>query len=59
VQFASITTADILHLPDGPAAEQRNARLATHEGVEQHLGWIHDFDPATQEPTDRQGGTWL
>jgi salicylate hydroxylase len=59
VQFASITTADILHLPDGPAAEQRNARLATHEGVEQHLGWIHDFDPATQKPTDRQGGTWL
>lgn len=59
VQFASISTADILHLPDGPAADQRNARLATREGVMHHLGWIHEFDPATDVPTDRQGGTWL
>jgi salicylate hydroxylase len=32
VQYASISTADVLHLPDGPAAEKRNARLATYEG---------------------------
>lgn len=59
VQFASITTADMLHLPDGPAADQRNARLGTHEGMLKHLGWIHEFDPAAQVPNDRQGGTWL
>jgi len=59
VQYASISTADVLHLPDGPAAEKRNARLATYEGMNHHLGWIHEFDPATQVPTDRQGGTWL
>ncbi|WP_250522777.1 FAD-dependent monooxygenase, partial [Caballeronia sp. ATUFL_F2_KS42] len=27
VQYASITTADVLHLPDGPEAQARNARL--------------------------------
>jgi salicylate hydroxylase len=59
VQYASITTADLLHLPDGPAADKRNARFATFEGMHHHLGWIHEFDPATQVPTDRQGGTWL
>ncbi|MGB0747285.1 MAG: FAD-dependent monooxygenase [Magnetospiraceae bacterium] len=59
VQFASITTADILHLPDGPAADMRNARLANRAEVLRHLGWIHAFDPATQIPTDKQGGTWL
>lgn len=59
VQYASITTADMLHLPDGPAAEKRNARLGTYEGIYHHLHWIHEFDPATQVPTDRQGGTWL
>lgn len=59
VQFASISTADVLHLPDGPAAERRNARLAQREQMLHHLGWIHDFDPATQVPDERQGGTWL
>jgi salicylate hydroxylase len=59
VQYASISTADILHLPDGPSADQRNSRLATFEGIEHHLGWIHEFDAATQAPNDRQGGTWL
>ena len=59
VQYASITTADLLHLPDGPAADKRNARFSTYEGIHNHLGWIHEFDPATQVPTDRQGGTWL
>ncbi len=59
VQFASISTADVLHLPDGPAADARNARLGSREGMMHHLGWIHDFDPATQVPSERQGGTWL
>jgi len=59
VQFASISTADVLHLPDGPAADVRNARLGSREGMMHHLGWIHDFDPATQVPSERQGGTWL
>jgi salicylate hydroxylase len=59
VQFASISTADVLHLPEGPQADRRNARLATFDGMQRHLGWIHEFDPATQVPSDRQGGTWL
>ena len=59
VQYASISTADMLHLPDGPAADKRNARLGTYEGIYHHLHWIHEFDPATQVPNDRQGGTWL
>ncbi|MEX3925834.1 FAD-dependent monooxygenase [Paraburkholderia sp. BR10936] len=59
VQYASITTADVLHLPDGPAAQQRNARLGSREGVLNHLDWIHDFDALAQEPNERQGGTWL
>jgi salicylate hydroxylase len=59
VQLASITTADVLHLPDGPAAQERNARLGMREKVLHHLGWIHDFDALTQEPSERQGGTWL
>jgi len=59
VQYASISAADVLHLPDGDAAERRNARLASLEGALHHLGWIHEFDAGTQEPTDRQGGTWL
>src|SRR6516225_4264517 len=44
VQYASISTADVLHLPDGPAAHERNARLGSREGVLNHLDWIHDFD---------------
>ena len=59
VQFASISTADVLHLPDGPAADARNVRLAQRDEVMHNLGWIHDFDPATQVPSERQGGTWL
>ncbi|WP_297368638.1 FAD-dependent monooxygenase [Acidocella sp.] len=59
VQYASISTADMLHLPDGPAATARNVRFASHEHMLHHLGWIHEFDPATDTPTERQGGTWL
>ena len=59
VQYASISTADILHLPDGDDAERRNARLGTLEGALHHLAWIHEFDARTQVPSERQGGTWL
>ena len=59
VQYASISTADILHLPDGENADRRNARLASNERMLHHLGWVHEFDAGTQEPDDRQGGTWL
>ena len=40
-------------------ADARNARLGSRDGMMHHLGWIHDFDPATQVPSERQGGTWL
>lgn len=43
VQIASHTTADVLHLPDGPRAEQRNARLAAPDAWERHLSWVHEF----------------
>ena len=59
VQYASITTADVLHLPDGPEAQARNARLRARDSLLHHLDWIHDFDALAQEPTERQGGTWL
>ena len=59
VQYASISAVDVLHLPDGDGAELRNARLASFDGALHHLGWIHEFDADRDEPTDRQGGTWL
>ena len=59
VQYASISAADILHLPDGDNADRRNARLGSPDGTLHHLGWIHEFDASTQEPSERQGGTWL
>jgi salicylate hydroxylase len=59
VQYASISTADVLHLPDGPEAQARTARLRARDSLLHHLDWIHDFDALAQEPTERQGGTWL
>jgi salicylate hydroxylase len=49
----------VLHLPDGPAAQARNARLGARDRVLHHLEWIHDFDALAEEPSERQGGTWL
>nr|BAG06218.1 hypothetical protein [Nocardioides sp. DF412] len=43
VQIASITTADVLHLPDGPRAEARNARLGGPDAWDRHLAWIHEY----------------
>src|SRR6187431_57524 len=59
VQYASISVADVLHLPDGEHAERRNARLGSFASALHHLGWVHEFDASTQEPSERQGGTWL
>jgi len=59
VQYASISVADVLHLPDGDNADRRNARLASLEGTLHHLGWIHEFDASRQEPDERGGGTWV
>lgn len=58
VQYASITNADVLHLPDGPRADERNVRLADPHAWDRHLDWVHGFRPG-QEPTEAQGGTWL
>ena len=43
VHVASITTADVLHLPDGPMAEARNARLGAPDAWTRPLAWIHEF----------------
>ncbi|MET8471989.1 FAD-dependent monooxygenase [Streptomyces sp. NPDC006422] len=43
VQIASITTADVLHLPDGPRAETRDRRLGAPDAWERHLAWIHEY----------------
>jgi salicylate hydroxylase len=43
VQIASLTTADVLHLPDGPMAQARNARLGAPDVWERHLAWIHEY----------------
>jgi salicylate hydroxylase len=59
IQYASITNADVLHLPDGERADERNARLADPASWDRHLDWIHSFKADEEEPTDRQGGTWL
>jgi salicylate hydroxylase len=55
VQVASITTADVLHLPDGPLAEARNARFRAPDFFDRHLAWIHEFvaDGAGAEQADR------
>ena len=41
VQLMSWAASAALHLPDGPAAQRRNAYLAR---VPQHLAWIHGHD---------------
>lgn len=58
VQVASITTADVLHLPPGPRADERDARLGAAEAFDRHLAWIHEYK-AEEEPAETSGGTWL
>ena len=45
VQFASAQVAEVLHLPDGPEAQARNAAMEHPEFFEEKLTWIHAYDP--------------
>ena len=45
VQFASAQVAEVLHLPDGPQADARNAAMAGADWFEDRLAWIHGYDP--------------
>ena len=59
IQYASITVADVLHLPDGPRADERNARLGASTAWDRHLDWVHSFKADEMEPDQLNGGTWL
>ena len=37
--------AEVLHLPDGPEADARNAAMATTDFFEDKLAWVHGYDP--------------
>ena len=41
IQRSAQVTSSLLHLPDGPAAQQRNDKVAR---VPQDFGWIHEYD---------------
>jgi len=41
IQRSSQVTSALLHLPDGPAARARDAKVAA---VPQDFGWIHEYD---------------
>jgi salicylate hydroxylase len=41
IQRSSWVTNSLLHLPDGPAAQRRNEKVAR---VWQDFGWIHEYD---------------
>lgn len=43
VQITSLAAADAYHLPDGPAAEERNARFSAPDAYDRYLKWIHEF----------------
>ena len=47
VQFVSWEASAALHLPDGPAAQRRNAYVA---GIGDRLAWIHGHDAMAGAP---------
>ena len=47
---ASVTVGEMLHLPDGPRADERNARLAAPDAFDRHLAWVHSFRADEQIP---------
>ncbi|WP_367402072.1 NAD(P)-binding protein [Kocuria marina] len=47
---ASVTVGEMLHLPDGARARERNARLAAPDAFDRHLDWIHSFRADEQVP---------
>ena len=52
IQRSSWVTGSLLHLPDGPAAQARNKKMAT---VPQDFGWIHEYDVAAGAAIGRAG----
>ena len=50
IQRSSRVTNDLLHLPDGPALEERDRKVARFPD---DFGWIHEFD-ALQTVTQDQ-----
>lgn len=44
IQKASYVTAEVLHLPDGPEATERNTLLASTDWMRGQLDWIHSFN---------------
>lgn len=54
VQYASITTADVLHLPDdSPLRAARDARMADATLPDRHLDCIHGFVASDMESAPR------
>lgn len=53
VQKASYVTADVLHLPDGDEARQRDEDLASPAWMHDQLDWIHSYnaDPHFEKAT--------
>ncbi|MFW0795009.1 FAD-dependent monooxygenase [Gordonia sp. CPCC 205515] len=51
VTDAAVTVGEMLHLPDGPRADERNKRLAAPDAFDRHLDWIHSFRADEQVPT--------
>ena len=41
---------EMLHLPDGARARERNTRLASPDVFNRHLDWIHSFRADEQVP---------
>jgi 2-polyprenyl-6-methoxyphenol hydroxylase-like FAD-dependent oxidoreductase len=50
VQLTSWAASAALHLPDGPAAQRRDAYLSR---LPEHLAWIHGYDVLDQATKDR------
>ncbi|MEX5276549.1 hypothetical protein [Kocuria sp. CPCC 205261] len=47
---ASVTVGEMLHLPDGARARERNIRLASPDALDRDLDWIHSFRADEQVP---------
>ena len=47
---ASVTVGEMLHLPDGARARERNTRLASPDAFDRDLDWIHSFRADEQVP---------
>ncbi|MYR05513.1 NAD(P)-binding protein [Gordonia sp. SID5947] len=57
VTDAAVTTGEVLHLPDGKRAQERNARLADADAFDRHLDWIHSFRADEEVPETRVIGS--